>query len=116
VAGLVWYSQVFDPDPSGPPDYRAGVFGCALVYLGYSTLQGPASVMIRPHPALWKFVHGCAMLYLLALVFILIQGKDEARKLLTVCIFSPREHSIACLRPLAIILTRGKPMSSIPLF
>ena len=35
--------------------------------------------MIRPHPSVWKFVHGCAMLYLLALVFLLMQGKTAAR-------------------------------------
>ena len=80
----MWYSQTLDPDPSGPPDYRAGLFACCFVYLGYSTLQGPSSVMIRPHPAFWKLIHGVCMIYLLALVFMLVQGKDAARQMLKV--------------------------------
>ena len=84
TAGLIWYSGAFDAHPPNTADYRASLAACVLVYLGYSTLQGPTSVMIRPHPTVWKFVHGCAMLYLLALVWMLMNGKDEARQMLKV--------------------------------
>jgi Phosphatidyl serine synthase len=83
VAALVWFSGALDPNgPPNEPNFQAAVMACAFVYLGYSTLQGPGSVMIRPHPTVWKFWHGCCMLYLLALVFMLVQGKDEARRMM----------------------------------
>lgn len=58
---------------------------CAATFLAFSALQGPNSVMVRPHPVVWRLVYGMAILYLLALVFLLFQGKDEARSLLKVC-------------------------------
>jgi hypothetical protein len=84
VAVLVWFSGALRKEPSDDENAKAGIVACALVYLAYSTLQGPSSVMIRPHPIVWKFVHGCAMLYLLGVVFLLMQGKAAARQFLKV--------------------------------
>jgi phosphatidylserine synthase 2 len=42
--------------------------------------------MVRPHPALWRLVHGCAVLYVLALVWLLFQSVHEARQALKVCV------------------------------
>jgi hypothetical protein len=85
VAILVWFSGALLKQPKEDEDHKAGIMACALVYLAYSTLQGPSSVMIRPHPIVWKFVHGCSMLYLLGIVFLLMQGKAAARHMLKVC-------------------------------
>ena len=38
---------------------------------------------IRPHPSFWRIVLGVNLLYELALVFMLFQDLDSARKLLT---------------------------------
>jgi phosphatidylserine synthase 2 len=38
---------------------------------------------IRPHPSFWRMVLGINLLYELALVFLLFQDLDSARKLLT---------------------------------
>ena len=35
--------------------------------------------MIRPHPAVWKVMHGMFVLYLLFLVFLLCQGRRTMR-------------------------------------
>ena len=51
----------------------------------YSVLQGPSTPMVRPHPALWKLVHGCAVLYLVGLIYMLFQDASDARLLLKVC-------------------------------
>ena len=40
--------------------------------------------MVRPHPAVWKIIHGVVILYMLALVFLLFQNADDARLLLKV--------------------------------
>ncbi|KAK9815001.1 hypothetical protein WJX73_004520 [Symbiochloris irregularis] len=61
---------------------RHGLVAAALVYLGYSFLQGPATSMVRPHPGLWRIIHGIVTLYLLVLVFILFQNVNDARSYL----------------------------------
>lgn len=40
--------------------------------------------MVRPHPAVWRIIHGMVILYMLALVFLLFQNADDARLLLKV--------------------------------
>ncbi|KAG1346956.1 putative B3 domain-containing protein [Cocos nucifera] len=37
-------------------------------------------VLIRPHPAVWRLVHGMAVVYLVALTFLLFQNRDDARQ------------------------------------
>ena len=54
---------------------------CAA-YLLYSALQGPDTHMVRPHPAVWKVMHGLFVLYLLFLVFLLCQETNDARSVL----------------------------------
>ena len=40
--------------------------------------------MVRPHPAVWRIVHGAVVIYLLTLVFVLFQNVADARLLLRV--------------------------------
>lgn len=56
------------------------LFACA----GYSVVQGPRTSMVRPHPAVWRLVHGAAVLYVMALVWLLFQTVDAARQALKV--------------------------------
>ena len=51
-------------------------------YLLYSALQGPDTHMVKPHPAVWKVMHGLFVLYLLFLVFLLCQETTDARMVL----------------------------------
>ncbi|XP_062111394.1 uncharacterized protein LOC133822933 [Humulus lupulus] len=37
-------------------------------------------ILIRPHPANWRLVHGMAVVYLVALTFLLFQKQDDARQ------------------------------------
>jgi hypothetical protein len=55
-----------------------------LFATGYCFFQGPATCMVRPHPALWRIIHGVVIIYLLALVFLLFQNVGDARQLLKV--------------------------------
>jgi len=38
--------------------------------------------MARPHPAVWRVIHGVVVIYLLVLVFLLFQTVGDARQML----------------------------------
>ncbi|XP_042410305.1 CDP-diacylglycerol--serine O-phosphatidyltransferase 1-like [Zingiber officinale] len=59
---------------------QRGVWAMIAVFLAYSLLQAPSTVFIRPHPAIWRLVHGMAVVYLVALTFLLFQNRDDARQ------------------------------------
>ncbi|XP_006646210.1 CDP-diacylglycerol--serine O-phosphatidyltransferase 2-like isoform X2 [Oryza brachyantha] len=81
---LVWASRVFDPEVTSSPDkvipIKRGVWAMIAVFLAYCTLQAPSTILIRPHPAVWRLVHGMAVVYLVALTFLLFQNRDDARQ------------------------------------
>jgi hypothetical protein len=85
----VYFSKAFSDAPPDVADYKSGVCAMIATYLGYCALQGPSSLMVRPHPVVWRLVHGCAMVYLMALAFLLMQGKTEARVWLKVRPIAP---------------------------
>ena len=41
-------------------------------------------VICRPHPAVWRVVHGVVLIYLLLLIFMLFLTADQARQMLKV--------------------------------
>ena len=61
---------------------KSSITAVCAAYLLYSALQGPTTHMIRPHPAVWKVMHGMFVLYLLFLVFLLCQETNDARAIL----------------------------------
>jgi len=63
-------------------NYKNGILGACCAFLLYSTVQGPKAKMIRPHPAVWRFVHGLMVLYLVFLVFLAFQTVHDARQFL----------------------------------
>nr|XP_018679366.1 PREDICTED: CDP-diacylglycerol--serine O-phosphatidyltransferase 1 isoform X2 [Musa acuminata subsp. malaccensis] len=81
---LVWASGALDPERTESTDVvtsvKRGVWAMIAVYLAYSLLQAPSTVLIRPHPAIWRLVHGMAVVYLAALTFLLFQNRDDARR------------------------------------
>ncbi|XP_049932318.1 CDP-diacylglycerol--serine O-phosphatidyltransferase 1-like isoform X1 [Nymphaea colorata] len=74
---LIWSSGVLDPDKSVAYDVitsvKRGVLAMIAVFLAYCLLQAPSTILIRPHPAIWRLVHGMAVIYLVALTFLLFQ-------------------------------------------
>ena len=50
--------------------------------------------MVRPHPAVWRIIHGMVILYMLALVFLLFQNAGDARLLLKV--LQPTASELSC--------------------
>lgn len=62
-------------------------------------LQGPTTGMVRPHPAVWRLVHGVMVLYLLSLIFMLFQDVGDARLLLkvpSIVLYSPSITKLTC--------------------
>ncbi|KAG9139240.1 hypothetical protein Leryth_011257 [Lithospermum erythrorhizon] len=81
---LIWASGALDPENSFTGDQDAsvkrGIWAMMSVFLAYCLLQAPSTVLIRPHPAIWCVVHGMAVIYLVALTFLLFQNRDDARQ------------------------------------
>ncbi|PKA49263.1 phosphatidylserine synthase 2 [Apostasia shenzhenica] len=81
---IIWASGALDPESSASHDVvksvKRGVWAMIGVFLAYSLLQAPSTVLIRPHPSIWRLVHGMAVIYLVALTFLLFQNRDDARQ------------------------------------
>ncbi|CAN4121742.1 unnamed protein product [Withania somnifera] len=81
---LIWASGALNSRNTASGDIVAsvkrGVWAMIAVYLAYSLLQAPSTVLVRPHPAIWRLVHGMAVIYLVALTFLLFQKRDDAQQ------------------------------------
>ncbi|XP_023541088.1 CDP-diacylglycerol--serine O-phosphatidyltransferase 1-like isoform X5 [Cucurbita pepo subsp. pepo] len=81
---LIWVSGALDPECTASSDLvtsvTRGVWAMIAVFLAYCLLQAPSTILIRPHPAIWRLVHGLAVIYLVALTFLLFQKRDDARE------------------------------------
>lgn len=81
---LIWASGALDPESCSSGDLvtsvKRGVCAMIAVFLAYCLLQAPSTVLIRPHPAIWRLVHGMAVIYLVSLTFLLFQRRDDARQ------------------------------------
>lgn len=47
-------------------------------------VHGPKTSMCRPHPAVWRMIHGVLMVYMLFLTWLLFQDVNDARSFLKV--------------------------------
>ncbi|GAB2296998.1 heat shock protein Pss1 [Dionaea muscipula] len=81
---LIWSSGALDPESCSSGDIvtsvKRGLWAMVAVFLTYCLLQAPSMVLIRPHPAIWGLVHGMAVIYLVALTFLLFQNRYVARQ------------------------------------
>ena len=90
---------------------RSLVAVCAA-YLLYSALQGPDTHMVKPHPAVWRVMHGFFVLYLLFLIFLLCQETNDARMVLKVrasacCVFNHRHVCATIMLLITSLIIRG---------
>jgi phosphatidylserine synthase 2 len=87
LVGIVWlgYAAFNRRDAiaeSVVSNSQAGLAAACLAFLFFCMVQLKDGVFVRPHPALWRVVTGVAVLYLMALVYLLFQSAEEARQLL----------------------------------
>lgn len=79
VAGFSYYS--FTHDSQDPvQNVRNALFAAILIFLVYCFLQTRDGLMMRPHPGVWRVVHGCSVVYLLLLAAMLVQNREGAMK------------------------------------
>lgn len=57
-------------DPDG--NTRAAALGVCFLFLVHCFLQCRDSLFVRPHPGVWRLVHGVGMLYLFGLAILLL--------------------------------------------
>ncbi|XP_054164908.1 phosphatidylserine synthase 2-like [Oppia nitens] len=79
----LFYVAFFEP-VSEDTNYniKRGIIAFVLVFILMGVTQIPDGPFRRPHPALWRFVFSVSIVYELALIFILFQTPNDARKLL----------------------------------
>ncbi|RLN14748.1 hypothetical protein BBJ28_00020420 [Nothophytophthora sp. Chile5] len=77
VAGFSYYSFTHDSQDA-TQNVRNGLFAGVLIFLVYCFLQTRDGLMMRPHPGVWRVVHGCSVVYLLVLAAMLVQNRDGA--------------------------------------
>lgn len=53
--------------------FSSGLIAVTLVFLLFGVTQTPDGPFKRPHPALWRFVFCCSIIYELGLIFMLFQ-------------------------------------------
>ena len=73
-------------------DIRAIVFICCFIFLTFCFLQLRDSVLLRPHPGVWRIVHGIGMLHLLFMSILLVNNKAGAQWI--VKLFFPDIHEL----------------------
>ena len=96
--GVALYGGFMAPPGSGSDDdeaaaTRRGLFTVAACFLVYCSIQLRDSLLLRPHPIVWRIVHGASLLYLLGLGFLLALPPSAARaalKLLDPALTGPR--------------------------
>ncbi|KAI8600230.1 phosphatidyl serine synthase-domain-containing protein [Dissophora ornata] len=62
---------------------KIGIAASIVVFCVFGMLQFRDSLLLRPHPALWRVVLSFGVVYQLFLVFLLFQNKHDARLLFT---------------------------------
>ncbi|KAL9646303.1 hypothetical protein ABK040_002849 [Willaertia magna] len=79
-AVIVYYSFLrYDSSFTTETNVKRGIWAMIALFLVYCATQFRDSILLRPHPAIWRVVTGIGIIYLLFLVFLMFQSKDDAR-------------------------------------
>jgi phosphatidylserine synthase 2 len=54
-----------------------------FMFLAYCAINVRDSILIRPHPMLWRVAHGICLLYVFAVAVLLVNSVDDMRAMLT---------------------------------
>ncbi|KAG5184344.1 phosphatidylserine synthase [Tribonema minus] len=91
VAGYLGFRQ---DDADRDTGTRAALAGVTFIFLAHCFLQCRDTLFVRPHPGVWRVVHGLGMVYLLGVAVLLFHTRAEARRLLSV-VFTDMESAAA---------------------
>eukprot|EP00736_Rhodelphis_marinus_P008984 Rmarinus@m.23948 len=85
VLFIAYHAFMVSPEARSELETLRVSLGCvSLTFLVYSCLQSRDSSLVRPHPIFWRFVHGALILYLMLLVYLLMQSVHNARQFMRV--------------------------------
>lgn len=77
VTAVSYYSYTHNSDDL-VQNVRTGLSSGVLIFLVYCFLQTRDGLMVRPHPGVWRIVHGCSVVYLVLLAAISVQNRRGA--------------------------------------
>ncbi|CAM9515275.1 unnamed protein product [Discosporangium mesarthrocarpum] len=89
-ASYLGFSQE-DTDPDSST--RAALLGVSVLFLVHCFLQCRDTLFVRPHPGVWRVVHGIGWLYLLGIAMLLFHSRAEARRLLSIVFPDLRDYT-----------------------
>ncbi|XP_044583638.1 phosphatidylserine synthase isoform X2 [Cotesia glomerata] len=81
ISAVIYFAFVRD-NHDVDDNLWAGILCVIFFFLIISVLTFPNGPFTRPHPALWRIVFGCSVLYLMFLLFMLFQSYETVRKIL----------------------------------
>eukprot|EP00050_Salpingoeca_kvevrii_P014226 m.33995 g.33995 ORF g.33995 m.33995 type:complete len:253 (-) comp5638_c0_seq3:877-1635(-) len=74
---LLYFIMTRDND--APFNINPSLVAVAVVFLMYCILQVRDGLVFRPHPAVWRVIHGMGVIYVLLLVALSVQDLETAR-------------------------------------
>ncbi|KDO26015.1 hypothetical protein SPRG_08668 [Saprolegnia parasitica CBS 223.65] len=77
VVAVAHYSFTHDSDDF-ELNVRNGLWSASFIFLAYCFLQTRDGLLVRPHPGVWRIVHGLSVLYLLLLAALSVQNLASA--------------------------------------
>eukprot|EP00761_Pharyngomonas_kirbyi_P003605 gb/GECH01003609.1/.p1 GENE.gb/GECH01003609.1/~~gb/GECH01003609.1/.p1 ORF type:complete len:502 (+),score=71.36 gb/GECH01003609.1/:1-1506(+) len=80
IATIIYLAFFSNPERNSEGNIKMGLTVGIMVFLTYCFLQLRDGYLLRPHPAVWRVVLGCNIIYLVLMVFILFQNVDDARQ------------------------------------
>ncbi|KAG2391973.1 hypothetical protein C9374_013458 [Naegleria lovaniensis] len=79
-AVLFYYSFIRHDAVTTEQNVKRGIMAMIGLFLVYCVVQLRDGILMRPHPGIWRFITGIGLVYLLFLVFLMFQTKEDARQ------------------------------------
>ena len=79
---LLMLRYYYYPNLSVVQNVKLGLSAAAFVFIGFGTVHLPDSLMVRPHPAVWRGVLALGVLYLVFLTFMIFQDLPTVRMIM----------------------------------
>lgn len=94
MVALLLRTSVFSSErASADHEIRAGLFSGCSVFLFYCSLQLQDGELTRPHPVVWRLVHGVTILYLVFVVYLVSQANPGSVDLTLQLVFESQSGS-----------------------
>eukprot|EP00794_Sanderia_malayensis_P011800 gene11800-13021_t len=82
IVGLLYKAFTRDYEVNQQDNFWQGIVAVIIVFSVLSFLICPNGPFVRPHPAIWRFVLGIGILYMLFLAFVLFQSHKDVREMM----------------------------------